>query len=100
MNAFRRVLCCFALLLCNSWLITEAKIKGYQPVDVGFQFATPINLANTLQNSIAGPLSVVAVVIFGAVLLAGLFTPAIFARRSFDPPRFAIKQKVIGIYLE
>lgn len=53
-------------------LAVRAEKQFYQPVDVGFQFATPINLANTLQNSVAGPLSVALVVAFAGVLFAGL----------------------------
>lgn len=59
----------------------------YQPVDVGFQFSTPVNLANTLQNSVAGPLSIALVVAFTGVLLAGLFMPRLssaWSARSTD----------------
>lgn len=62
--------------------------ETYQPVDVGFQFSTPVNLANTLQNSVAGPISLVLVVAFAGILFAGLivpkFTSAWSARSSDD----------------
>lgn len=61
--------------------------ESYQPVDVGFQFSTPVNLANTLQNSVAGPLSLVLVVAFTGILVAGLFFPKLtsaWSARSSD----------------
>lgn len=64
--------------------------KTYQPVDVGFQFSTPVNLANTLQNSVAGPLSVALVVAFTGILVAGLFLPRVSSAwnsRSSDEER-------------
>lgn len=81
-----------ALHLTCSWLVllvwtsqAAAKSQIYQPVDVGFQFSTPVNLANTLQNSVAGPLSVVLVVAFTGILFAGLVRnklPSPWAARS------------------
>lgn len=68
----------------------SAKPKTYQPVDVGFQFSTPVNLANTLQNSVAGPLSVALVVAFAGILVAGLFRPkvsSVWTSRSSDDER-------------
>ncbi|KZS15368.1 Uncharacterized protein APZ42_019036 [Daphnia magna] len=61
--------------------------ESFQPVDVGFQFSTPVNLANTLQNSVAGPLSLVLVVAFTGILVAGLIVPKLtsaWSARSSD----------------
>ena len=63
----------------------------YQPVDVGFQLATPLNLANTLQNSVAGPVSVALLVAFAGILVAGLVTSKfnqqeVFSSRSNEDP--------------
>jgi hypothetical protein len=55
----------------------------YQQVDLGLSLTTPVSVANTLQNSVAGPLSVVLVVIFAGTLIYGLFYPYFMGKESF-----------------
>lgn len=75
----------FLVVFSSLFKTFDCQVKGYQPVDVGFQFATPFNLANTLQNSITGPLSIILVFAFGSIMLTGLFVPILTKRsRSFD----------------
>ncbi len=54
----------------------------YQQVDLGLSLTTPVSVANTLQNSVAGPLSVVLVVIFTGTLIYGLFYPYFLGKQS------------------
>jgi hypothetical protein len=78
---------CVSVLLATGAAATKERHESYQPVDVGFQFSTPVNLANTLQNSVAGPLSLVLVVAFTGILVAGLFVPkftSAWSARSSD----------------
>ena len=55
----------------------------YQPVDVGFQFSTPVHLSNTLQNVVAGPAAVLVASVFGCILLAGMLMPHITTFSAF-----------------
>ena len=60
-------------------------INDYQPVDLGITFETPLNLAGTLQNSVAGPLSILIAAVFGSILIIGLFSSnKISKHRSLD----------------
>jgi hypothetical protein len=82
-----RWIMCVSVLLATGAAATKERHESYQPVDVGFQFSTPVNLANTLQNSVAGPLSLVLVVAFTGILVAGLFVPkftSAWSARSSD----------------
>lgn len=58
--------------------------ETYQPVDVGFQFATPLGLSNTLQNSVAGPVSIALIVAFAGILVAGLVTSKFNQQEAFS----------------
>lgn len=83
----------FILFLALSFLIVwheaECKITGYQPVDLGMTFSTPLNLAGTLQNSVAGPISVILATVFASVLFIGLFLPNKPIARSWDSSKYS-----------
>ena len=55
----------------------------YQQVDFGITFSTPVNVANTLSNSLVGPLSIVLVIIFTGTLIYALFYPYFIGKNSF-----------------
>ena len=70
--------CLFALYFTDGTLAAkepELNAQFYQPVDVDFELACPIDLSDTFYKSVAGPLGVVLVLAFTGILIAGLLQP-------------------------
>ena len=59
-------------------VITSARRSDssyYRPVSVGVNFGTPFDLANTIPNVVAGPITTIFTSVFGFILVAGVLAP-------------------------
>ena len=65
----------------------------FQPVNLGFTFSTPFNLANVLSQDIAGPVAIALTALFGIIVLSGAIILPIASWYGFNLERIAKRRK-------